>query len=323
MENIIQFPTLLDLQLFAEGGAAGASAGTDGGGDTGAEGKKGVSATAAASQTKGVKTNPLASVKYGVQPTEETPPAAEAEKAAPTEDRRAKFEALIKGEYKDLYGESVQNTVRERLKGSKENEARYEALVPTLEMLGKKYGVDPTDTKALSRAIEEDDSYYEEEALKRGLSVEELKRVRKIERENSALKKQMAEQERRESANKLYATWLEQEKQAKTVYPALDLRTELRNPKFADLIRNNIDVQTAYEVIHKDEIIPAAMQYSAQRMEEAIANDIIANGSRPIENGNASQGASLTKSDVSQLTKEDRAEINRRVLRGDKITFSR
>lgn len=323
MDNIIHFPKLLDLQLFAEGGAAGASADTDGGGDTGAEGKTGVSATAAASQTKGVKTNPLASVKYGVQPVEETPPAAEAEEAAPTEDRNAKFEALIKGEYKDLYDARVQDIVRRRVKESNENGERYEVLVPTLEMLGKKYGVDPTDIKALGKAIEEDDSYYEEEALKRGLSVEELKRVRKIERENSELKKQMAEQERRENANKLYATWMEQEKQAKTVYPTLDLRTELQNPNFAKLIRNNIDVQTAYEVIHKDEIIPAAMQYAAQRAGEKMVDDIIANGSRPIENGNASQGASLTKSDVSQLTKEDRAEVNRRVLRGEKITFSR
>lgn len=323
MEKIIYFPTLLDLQLFAEGGAQGASAGTDGGGDTGAEGKTGVSATAAASQTTGVKGNPLAGVKYGVQPAEETPPAAEAEETAPTEDRKAKFEALIKGEYKDLYDERMQHTVRERLKGSKENEARYEALVPTLEMLGKKYGVDPTDIKALAKAIEEDDSYYEEEAMERGVSVEELKRVRKIERENSALKKQMAEQERRDNANKLYKAWMEQEATAKTVYPSLDLRTEIQNPKFVELIRNNIDVQTAYEVIHKDEIIPAAMQYAVDRAGEKMVNDILANGARPIENGNASQGASLTKSDVSQLTKEDRAEVNRRVLRGEKITFSR
>lgn len=321
MENIIQFPTLLDLQLFAEGGAPGASAGTDGGGDTGAEGKTGVSATAAASQTKGVKTNPLASVKYGVQPTEETPPAAEVEKEAPAEDRKAKFEALIKGEYKDLYDERMQNTVRERLKSSKEQEARHEALAPVLEMLGKKYGVDPADAKALAKAIEEDDSYYEEEALEKGISVEELKRVRKIERENSALRKQAADRERRDNADKLYKAWMEQEATAKTVYPSLDLRTELQNPKFADLIRNNIDVQTAYEVIHKDEIIPAAMQYAAQRAEEKVVDDIRANGARPIENGNASQGAAQVKSDVSQLTKEDRAEVNRRVLGGERITF--
>ena len=317
MANKILFPMILNLQLFADGGAGG-----DGG--TGAEGATGVSATAAVSQTKGVKSNPLADVKYGTQ-VEETAPAAEVETTAPVEveDRSAKFEALIKGEYKDLYDARVADTVQKRLKGSKETVEKYEALAPTLEMLAKKYGVDATDIKALNKAIEEDDSYYEEEALEKGVTVEQLKEIRKMERENAELKRQMEEQNRRDNANKLYAQWMEQEQQTKTVYPSFDLRTEMQNPKFVDLLRSNIDVKTAFEVIHKDEIIPAAMQYTAQQVEQKIANKIIANGARPTENGNSSQGASVTKSDVSQLTKEDRAEVNRRVLRGDRITFTR
>ena len=318
MKNTILFPMILDLQLFGEGGA-GAGAG-DGG--TGAEGATGVSATAAVSQTKGVKANPLANVKYGVQP-EETAPAAEVTETAPAEDRNAKFEALIKGEYKDLYDARVQDTVQKRLKGSKETVERYEALAPTLEALGKKYGVDPTDIKALNKAIEEDDSYYEEEALEKGVTVEQLKEIKKMERENAELKRQMQEQERKENANRLYAQWMEQEQQTKAVYPNFSLRAEIQNPKFVDLLRSNIDVKTAFEVIHKDEIIPAAMQYTAKTVEQKIANKIMANGARPAENGNSSQGAALTKSDVSTLTKADRDEINRRVLRGEKITFTR
>ena len=317
MKTINLFPMFLNLQLFAEGAGGG-----DGG--TGAEGATGVSATAAVSQTKGVKSNPLADVKYGTQ-VEETAPAAEVETTAPVEveDRNAKFEALIKGEFKDLYDARMQETVQKRLKGSKETVEKYEALAPTLEMLSKKYGVDASDIKALNKAIEEDDSYYEEEALEKGVTVEQLKEIRKMERENAELKRQMEEQNRRDNANKLYAQWMEQEQQTKTVYPSFDLRTEMQNPKFVDLLRSNIDVKTAFEVIHKDEIIPAAMQYTAQQVEQKIANKIIANGARPTENGNSSQGASVTKSDVSQLTKEDRAEVNRRVLRGDRITFTR
>jgi hypothetical protein len=328
MEKIIQFPTLLDLQLFADGGASGASLGTDGGGDTGAEGKTGVSATAAVSQRKGVKSNPLAGVKYGVQPEEATP-AAEVNTTTPeeVEDRNAKFEALIKGEYKDLYDAKVQDTVQKRVKSSKESEKeaieKYNALSPILEILSKKHGVDATDTKALLKAIEEDDSYFEEEALEKGISVEELKRVRKIERENTTLKKQMEEQNRRENAAQRYAAWIDQAKEAKNLYPTLDLDVEAKNPDFLKLLHAGIDVGNAYLVIHKDEILPAAMQYTAKQVEQKLANNMIANRSRPTENGNSSQGASITKSDVSQLTKEDRAEINRRVGRGERITFTR
>ena len=239
----------------------------------------------------------------------------------PTEDRNAKFEALIKGEYKDLYDARVSDTVQKRLKSTKETVERYEALSPTIEALAKKYGVDPTDIKALNKAIEDDDSYYEQEALEKGITVEQLKEIRKMEKENAELKKQMEEQNREANAKKIYATWMEQADKAKQVYPSFDLRAEMQNPKFVDLLRSNIDVRTAYEVIHKDDIIAGAMQFTAKTVEQKLTDKIIANGARPSENGNSSQGASVTKSDVSQLTKADLAEINRRVARGEKISF--
>ena len=309
MENKNLFPMLLNLQLFAEG--------TGGDGGTGAEGAKGVTATAAMSQTKGAK-NPLANVQYGIQ--ESASPAAEVN-PDPSEDRNAKFEELIKGEYKDLYDARVQDTIQKRLKGTKETVEKYEALTPMLEILAKKYGVDATDAKALSKAIEDDDSYFEEEALEKGITVEQLKEFRKMQRENADLKKQMEEHDRRENANKVYATWMEQAEKAKTVYPTFDLRAEMQNPQFVNLLRNNVDVRTAYEVLHKDEIIPAAMHFAAKTAEQKVTNKIIANGARPSENGNSSQSATVVKSDVSQLSKADRAEIIRRVQRGEKIRF--
>ena len=302
-------PMLLDLQLFAEGG---------GDGGTGAEGATGASATAAVSQNKGVKSNPLADVQYGIQPTEETP-AAEVDN--PTEDRNAKFEALIKGEYKDLYDAKMQDTVQKRLKSTKETVDKFNELTPILETLAKKYGVDASDIKALSKAIEDDDSYYEQEALEKGITVEQLKEIRKMEREHAELKKQLEERDRKDNANKVYAQWMKQADSTKQIYPSFDLRSEMQNQKFVDLLRSNIDVRTAYEVIHKDDIIAGAMQFTAKKVEQNLTNKIIANGARPSENGNSSQGASVTKSDVSALTKADRAEIARRVARGEKISF--
>ncbi len=313
MEKSIIFPMILNLQLFAEGAGGG-----DGG--TGAEGASGVSATAAVSQTKGAKANPLANVKYGIQ-EEATTPVAEVE-TVETEDRNARYEAFIK-EHKDLDDARIQNIVQKRLKGTKETVEKYEALAPTLEALAKKYGVDASDIKALNKAIEEDDSYYEEEALEKGISVQQLKEIKKMERENADLKRQMEEQNRKENANKLYAKWMDEAESTKAVYPSFDLNTEMQNPKFIDLLRSNIEVRTAFEVLHKDEIIPAAMQYTAKTVEQKLTNKMIANGARPVENGNSSQSAAITKSDVSQLSKEDRAEINRRVANGEKITFSR
>ena len=306
MAKTILFP-MLNLQLFAEGG--------DGG--SGAEGATGATVTAAGSQNKGEK-NPLANVVYGKQ-AEETSPDPEVNTST-TEDRNAKYEAFIK-EHKDLDDARIQNIVQKRLKGTKETVDKYNALTPTLEALARKYGVDASDIEALNKAIEEDDSYWEEEALEKGITVEQLKELRKIEKENAELRKFKEEQQNRENANKIYAQWMEQEKQTKAVYPSFDMRTEMQNENFLKLLRSNIDVRTAYEVIHKDEIIPAAMHFSAKTVEQKLVNKVIANGTRPVENGNSAQGAVVTKSDPSQMNRMDRAEINRRVARGDKITF--
>ena len=301
---------MLSLQIFAEGTAG---AGT---GDGGTAQGQGVTEAVALPQ-KGVK-NPLSDVKYGIQ--EEEAPTATVQTAAQP-DRNAEFENLIKGEYKDLYDARVQNIVRNRLKGPKETVDKFNALTPTLELLANKYGVEAGDIEALNKAIEEDDSYYEQEALEKGMTVKDLKAFKQIQKENAALKAQMDEAQRQENGKKLYATWMQQADEAKKVYPSFDMRTEMNNPKFVDLLRSNIDVRTAYEVLHKDEIIPAAMQFTAQTVESKIAKKIAANGARPAENGMNSQSAAVVKSDVSQLSRADRDEIRRRVARGEKIRF--
>jgi hypothetical protein len=299
------FIPMLSLQLFAEGAGDGGTA----------EGQ-GVTA-GVASQQKGVS-NPLADVKYGIQ--EEEAPAAEVQNN-PTAvvDRNAEFERLIKGEYKDLYDARMQDTIQRRLKSSKETVDKYNELTPTLEMLAKKYGVDIGDISSLNKAIQEDDSYYEEEALERGISVQQLKEIRKMERENAALKAQMEQSQRQENGKKLYAAWMQQAEEAKKIYPSFDIRTEMNNPKFVDLLRSNIDVRTAYEVLHKDDIIRGAMQFTAQTVESKLSKKIAAGGARPAENGMSSGSAAVVKSDPSLWTKEDRKEVARRVARGEKI----
>ena len=294
MLNANLFLMTLDLQLFAEGGS--------GDGGTGSAGETGATGTAAVSQTSITDADGTTATNI---------------------DREAEFEKLIKGEYKDLYDKRMQDTVKNRLKGQKETVERYEALAPTLETLAKKYGVDASDINALNKAIEEDDAYYEEEALEKGVTVEQLKQFKKMERENAELKKMRDEQNAKEAAEKKVAGWMKESKQVQAIYPQFDLKGELQNPKFVDLLRvPGVDVRTAYELTHKDEIIAGAMQFTAKTVEKKIADKIAANGARPTENGLNSQSASLTKSDVSQLSKADILDIQRRVARGEKVSFS-
>lgn len=290
--------TGLNLQLFADGanGPAAGPGGETNGGEAGAPGQQNTGETSSAQE--------------------------EAQAAAVQEaDRAEEFESLIKGKFKDLYDAKVKDTVIRRLKNSREIVDKYNALVPMLEMLGQKYGVDPSDAKALNAAIEEDSSYYEDEALEKGLSVEQLKYIKKIERENAKLRQEQQQQIEAMQIERIHETWDRDNEKLKEIYPSYDFDEQMQNPDFFRLISNGVPVKMAYEVLHLDEIIPAAMQYTAQQTENKIVNNIIANGRRPRENGMSGQAASEQKIDVRKLTSEQRKELARRAARGEIIVL--
>ena len=308
---IKEFPLIDFIQLFGEGGDGGT-----GGGDAGA-GPAGAEAAAPAQPRRTGEKNPLAGVQYGKQ---ETPDAGEPAQVSAS-DRSAKFEELIRGEYKDLYEAKLKDTMSKRLKGTEEKVTKYDKLSDVIDLLSGKYGVKPGDIDALSKAVADDETFYENEALEKGMTVQQVKELKKMERENAQLRAQMEEQQTHEQAEKLYASWMQQAEEVKAIYPGFDLAEELQDEQFQQLVRSNVPIQTAFEVLHKDEIIPAAMQYTAKQVEGKLANKIRAGQSRPAEGAMRSQNAVVTKSDVSQLTKADRQEIARRVARGERIVF--
>lgn len=288
------------LQVFAEGAAGGGTA--QGAGVTGSGAgvqHAGVNGSQAAAQAAGQSAAPDAGVQAAA-------------------DRNAEFEKLIKGDYKDLFEAKVKSIVQGRIKGPSEKAARYDALAPVLDMLGSRYGIqDTSNADALLKALEDDSSYMEAEALKRDMTVDQLKYVMKLERQAASMQRQ----QREANANRQYAVWMEQAAQTQQIYPSFDLATEMQNKRFQDLIRSNVDVKTAYEVIHMGEIIPAAMQFAGQTVQQLTSNSIASGQSRPKENGSSAQSAAITKRDVSKLTKAERQEIIRQVARGEKITF--
>lgn len=237
------------------------------------------------------------------------------------EDRVKAFEDLIKGEYKDLYDQRVKDTVQSRIKGLKETEGRYNALSPVLDILSKKYGVDAQDIEALTKAIEDDDSYFEEEALERGISVDQLKAIRKMERENADLRKQMQESKAKAQAEQDVAKWMNEAEKVKETYPEFNLRAELSNDRFVRFLKNGFGVEASYEAVHCKELIAKASESAAKAAETQTVNKIIANGARPSENGSGSGNPGSVKVDVAKLTKAELEEYSRRARRGERITF--
>ena len=115
---------------------------------------------------------------------------------------------------------------------------------------------------------------------------------------------------------------MKQSEQVKAIYPSFDFETEVQNPQFVSLIKApGVDVRTAYEVIHRDEVIGGAMQHTAQAVAQKMANNIAARGTRPQEIGVGSQSGVTSKPDVNSLGKQDIQKILKRVARGERIEF--
>ena len=91
---------------------------------------------------------------------------------------------------------------------------------------------------------------------------------------------------------------------------------------FLQLLQNGIDVRTAYEVAHHEEIMRGAMQMASAKTAERVTDGIRAKGLRPAENGtNTSSKPVEQKIDISKLTAKDIDELSKRAARGEKITF--
>lgn len=237
-----------------------------------------------------------------------------------SDNRQAQYQEF-KTRFKDELDSEIQGIIKGRLKKADATQRQLDGLAPLMQMLGTKYGVDPSDAEAIVKAVQDDDSYYEDEALEKGLTVAQLKEIKRLEAENAEFKAAARERETDAQAQQIYARWLEQTEQAKQIYPGIDLRTEAQDPGFMKLLRAGVDVATAYSVIHRDEIMPAVMQYGAKQGEAAAAAKIKKSTQMPSENGLKQSPGATYKSDPSTLTHEDFERIRERVARGEKITF--
>ena len=205
--------------------------------------------------------------------------------AAGVQDADAEFESLIKGRFKKAYDTKVQDTISRRLKQAKQAEAQLGALSPLVQHLAREYGVDPTDIGALTAAV-------------------------------TGQKSETA------GADRIYESLLRQAEDARALYPDFDMAGELRNPGFQALLQTGLPVRQAYEAIHAQEILSAAMAFTARTVEQRLSKKIAAVGTRPDETAMGAAAPATVKQDVSKLTKQQIEEVARRVASGERVSFS-
>ncbi len=237
------------------------------------------------------------------------------------EEKRKAYRALVEGEYKDVYTEDTQHIIDRRFRETRKLEEQLGQLQPVIDLLMQRYKIADGDASKLVKAVENDDAYWLQAADEAGMSVEQYKHFQRLQRENEALLRAQRESQAQQRANQRLQQWYGEAGKVKSLYPSFDLSAEVKNPQFLSMLRSGVPVQHAYEVIHMEEIKAGVAALQAKATEKQVVDGIRAKGSRPQENGISSQSAFTVKDDVSKLSRKDRAEIARRVARGETIIF--
>lgn len=316
----------VDLQLFAEGGdGAGAAEGT---GEAAAE-EKAVSAPA---QSKG-REAAAAEVDEMLSPAEEP---GEEENAAEGEEQdgaadksgtdpeahRKAFGELMRGEYNREFGEMIVQATQKAYDSILNEQGPVGRI---LNALGQKYGTAPGDYEALAAAVEggvvKDDAYYEDMAMKKGISVQLAKEMDALESENA--KHRAAEQQRAEAAKMeaIQQEWDAAVERIRAEDPDFDVKAALADPDFAQMLKLGVKMEDAYKARYFDDIMARKTAETAKKTESGVVERIRQRGARPSENGTNPGGAAVLKTDVSKLTPAQCEELERRAMRGQIITF--
>lgn len=317
------FPAIL---IIHDGGAA-APAGDGGAAAAAGQNNGGSQLPGVANRGKTGEAKPV--VLYGKQPQGSAPDAGGQKQTNTStqtpdetpEQRKAAYEEF-KSKYKDEFTAETQQIINRRFKETKELQERADAVKPLVDALADKYGIKDGDVKKILDAFDNDNTLWNELAEEAGLSVEQFKQQRKTDRENAQLRERVNQIDAMQQANQRKAEWIRQGSEMKATYPGFDLESEIAgNPNFVNLLKSGIDVKTAYQATHFDEIVSGVVQTAGKRTEQTVINNIQSRAKRPAEAGASTQPGIIVKDDPSKLTRADRAEIARRAARGEQIRF--
>ncbi len=237
------------------------------------------------------------------------------------EDRSARFSEMIRkgGEFHEDYENRLNENLNRRMKSVNEQNAQLskqaDGYNKIAEILAMKYGVDSTDIDSLVKAVQGDDSYFEQMALDNGMTVSEQRAKLEADKRVNELEQKVKQYEQRDSDFETKRYLDSEAEKLKTVYPDFDISEELQNnPDFSKMLAitkqvyGKENVQIAYEMANRDKHLNAVVNAMGGQMQTAMARQIEASG-RPQSNANLNSVTAPAPKSINQMSKNEIAEL--------------
>lgn len=309
---------LLNLQLFADGDGGDGGASSEGEG-TGADAlDETMSKELASIPEKARKFYPKKAKTEAQGEAEEEEVTDESEEVS-----KPSYLDLIKSdEYKDAHKEYMEKTISDRLKRYKGIEERDTKMSNLLQTIGMKYGLDANSDTFLddiAKAIDGDESYYEQYAIDHDMTPQEARKVVELEREVSQFKASREEAEREMQKQEALRVLRENAVRTKAQFPQFDLDTEMMNEDFRNITALlGGDTTRAYMAIHGSEVVQNVAVSASKQAQIQTANAISATKGRPTENGMKGSQGTVTETNFRSMNLQqlrEYAESQKRMRR--------
>ena len=294
---------LWPLMMPDGGGAAGG-----GEGGAGAEGAEGTEATVQDAEGQ----QPEAAEEQNAEKEAEQKPA-----------KRQSFDELLKSdpEYAKEMQKRIDNAINRRFAKSKAAEEQNAKLMPALNLLSSKYGVEAGNVEALIAAINDDSDLIEQQAMDAGMEPEAFRKYQQVIAENQRLKAAEEERQRDEEMRRNVALWQKQATEAQSIFPGLNLQQEIQDAKFAKMLADGYDVLDAYMAVHQNEVLQGVIRNAAADAQRETIAKIQNKQNRPREGAAGKTQSATVKQDVTKFNTKQFDDYMYRAQRGEKIRF--
>ena len=134
----------------------------------------------------------------------------------------------FKEKYRDLYGKDVKSHIDRRFKDEQRLHEQLDSYTPLMSLLSERYGIEDGNVAKIMEAIDNDDSFWEEQALKENMTVDQLKRMRKTEAQNRQLVESAQRAQQIRQRDDIYARWDREAELCKQHFPEFDMEKNVR-----------------------------------------------------------------------------------------------